>query len=41
LTDSAKAEIVSAIAEIGDEDIACPGEIGYGSHAGNRSPVSN
>jgi 4-hydroxy-tetrahydrodipicolinate synthase len=26
LTDAAKAEVASAIAEIGDEEIACPGE---------------
>jgi 4-hydroxy-tetrahydrodipicolinate synthase len=28
--DSAKAEIASAIAEIGDEDIACPSESWHG-----------
>jgi 4-hydroxy-tetrahydrodipicolinate synthase len=34
LSDSAKAEVASAIAEIGDEDIACPTESwrGAGSH---------
>jgi 4-hydroxy-tetrahydrodipicolinate synthase len=31
LTDEAKAEIASAIAEIGDEDIACPVEHWHGS----------
>jgi 4-hydroxy-tetrahydrodipicolinate synthase len=41
LADSAKAEVASAIAEIGDEDLACPSEIWFGSHAGNGHPVSN
>jgi 4-hydroxy-tetrahydrodipicolinate synthase len=30
LTDDAKAEVASAIAEIGDEDIACPVEHWHG-----------
>jgi 4-hydroxy-tetrahydrodipicolinate synthase len=41
LADSAKAEVASAIAEIGDEDLACPSEIWFGSRAGNGPPVSN
>jgi 4-hydroxy-tetrahydrodipicolinate synthase len=31
LAESAKAEVASAIAEIGDEDLACPGESWHGS----------
>jgi 4-hydroxy-tetrahydrodipicolinate synthase len=34
----AKAEVARAIAEIGDEDLACPSEIWYGSRAGNGLP---
>ena len=41
LADSAKAEVASAVAEIGDEDLACPCEIWYGSRAGNGLPGSN
>jgi 4-hydroxy-tetrahydrodipicolinate synthase len=41
LADAAKAEVASAIAEIGDEDLACPSEIWYGSDAGDGPPVSN
>jgi 4-hydroxy-tetrahydrodipicolinate synthase len=41
LADAAKAEVASAIAEIGDEDLACPREIWYGSDAGDGPPVSN
>jgi 4-hydroxy-tetrahydrodipicolinate synthase len=41
LADSAKAEVASAVAEIGDEDLACPSEIWYGSRAGNGLPGSN
>jgi len=41
LADSAKAEVASAIAEIGDEDLACPSEIWYGSRAGNGLAGSN
>jgi 4-hydroxy-tetrahydrodipicolinate synthase len=32
LADSAKAEVASAIAEIGDEDLACPGWFGPRIH---------
>jgi 4-hydroxy-tetrahydrodipicolinate synthase len=38
LAEPAKAEVARAIAEIGDEDLACPGEIWYGSRAGNGLP---
>jgi 4-hydroxy-tetrahydrodipicolinate synthase len=38
LTEPAKAEVARAIAEIGDEDLACPSEIWYGSRAGNGLP---
>jgi len=41
LAEPAKAEIACAIAEIGDEDLACPSEIWYGSRAGNGLPGSN
>jgi 4-hydroxy-tetrahydrodipicolinate synthase len=41
LADPAKAEVASAVAEIGDEDLACPSEIWYGSRAGNGLPGSN
>jgi 4-hydroxy-tetrahydrodipicolinate synthase len=41
LTEPAKAEVARAIAEIGDEDLACPSEIWYGSRAGNGLPNSN
>ena len=40
LADPAKSEVANAIAEIGDEDLACPSEIWYGSHAGNGPLVS-
>jgi len=38
LAEPAKAEVARAIAEIGDEDLACPSEIWYGSRAGNGLP---
>src|SRR5712664_2126225 len=38
LAEAAKAEVARAIAEIGDEDLACPSEIWYGSRAGNGLP---
>jgi 4-hydroxy-tetrahydrodipicolinate synthase len=41
LAEPAKAEVARAIAEIGDEDLACPSEIWYGSRAGNGLPGSN
>jgi 4-hydroxy-tetrahydrodipicolinate synthase len=41
LAKPAKAEIACAIAEIGDEDLACPSEIWRGSRAGNGLPNSN
>jgi len=41
LAESAKAEVARAIAEIGDEDLACPSEIWHGSRAGNGLPNSN
>ena len=41
LAEPAKAEVARAIAEIGDEDLACPSEIWFGSRAGNGPPVSN
>jgi 4-hydroxy-tetrahydrodipicolinate synthase len=41
LADSAKAEVAGAIADIGDEDLACPCRLWRGSQAGNETPVSN
>jgi hypothetical protein len=41
LAEPAKAEVARAIAEIGDEDLACPSEIWHGSRAGNGLPGSN
>src|SRR6266481_6614772 len=41
LAEPAKAEVARAIAEIGDEDLACPSEIWHGSRAGNGLPNSN
>ncbi len=41
LADAAKAEVANAIAEIGDEDLACRSERWHGSRAGNGSSVSN
>jgi len=41
LDEPAKAEVARAIAEIGDEDLACPSEIWYGSRAGSGLPGSN
>jgi len=38
LAEPAKAEVARAIAEIGDEDLACPSEIWYGSRTGNGLP---
>ena len=38
LAEPAKAEVARAITEIGDEDLACPSEIWYGSRAGNGLP---
>ena len=40
LAEPAKAEVARAIAEIGDEDLACPSEIWH-SRAGNGLPNSN
>jgi 4-hydroxy-tetrahydrodipicolinate synthase len=40
LADSAKAEVASAIAEIGDEDLACPSDSGLGARADNL-PIAN
>src|SRR5712672_1846571 len=40
LAEPAKAEVARAIAEIGDEDLACPSEIWH-SRAGNGLPGSN
>jgi 4-hydroxy-tetrahydrodipicolinate synthase len=39
LAEPEKAEVARAIAEIGDEDLACPSEIWYGSRAGNGLPA--
>jgi 4-hydroxy-tetrahydrodipicolinate synthase len=39
LAEPAKAEVGRAIAKIGDEDLACPSEIWYGSRAGNGLPA--
>ena len=40
LADAAKAEVASAIAEIGDEDLACPIESWHGPRAGDgRFPI--
>jgi 4-hydroxy-tetrahydrodipicolinate synthase len=41
LAEPAKAEVARAIAEIGDEDLACPSEIWHGSRVGNGLPGSN
>jgi 4-hydroxy-tetrahydrodipicolinate synthase len=41
LAEPAKAEVARAIAEIGDEDLACPSEIWHGSRAGNGLPGFN
>jgi 4-hydroxy-tetrahydrodipicolinate synthase len=41
LAEPAKAEIARAIADIGDEDLACPSEIWHGSRAGNGLSGSN
>jgi 4-hydroxy-tetrahydrodipicolinate synthase len=41
LGEPAKAEVARAITEIGDEDLACPSEIWYGSRAVNGLPGSN
>ena len=41
LDDAAKAEIASAIAEIGDEDLACPIESWHGPCCNNSLTVAN
>ena len=41
LAEPAKAEVASAIAEIGYEELACPSEHWHGSRADNGSSVSN
>jgi 4-hydroxy-tetrahydrodipicolinate synthase len=41
LDDSAKADVASAISEIGDEDLACPSESWHGPRCNNSLPVAN
>jgi 4-hydroxy-tetrahydrodipicolinate synthase len=41
LADAAKAEVASAIADIGDKDMACPCQLWRGSHAGDETAVSH
>jgi 4-hydroxy-tetrahydrodipicolinate synthase len=41
LGDAAKAAVASAIAEIGDEDIACPSEIWRGRHLPKDSAAAS
>ncbi len=41
LAEPVKAEVARAIAEIGDEDLACPSQIWHGSRASNGLPNSN
>jgi 4-hydroxy-tetrahydrodipicolinate synthase len=40
LADSAKAEVASAIAEIGDEDLACPSESWHAAGFHNDSAAT-